>query len=252
MQYRPYQVGPAVAIAAVWTRDGAEFRLTEGATADELRRRDAEWRAKGFLPLDVASYRTDSGLRHAALWTRKDPAVVDVRLYVEVSAADHVAAWKPLQTDGFVPRTQTQVDGEGGPRHSGVWWKPASPFELNYYNFRFTEAVYEKSLSPSRLETDVRLEREVPPEPVDRTDQFCQQLATAETALADRPNDGNLRWQRAWRWPAWAVTPTPRPTSTRCGSCSRARHWCCGSALWCGLAWAAPTTPVPTWPPTAR
>ena len=197
IQYRPFKSGVGTQLAAVWTRDGADFQLAQDVVAETLRQQDEEWRGKGYLPLDVASYFTEKGLRHAALWTRKDAAVLDARLYVGVSAADHAAAWQPLNRDGLVPRTQAQVDGAGGPWHSGVWWKPAKVFESNLVNFRYDEKSYAKNLTPNRFQTDVRLEKATPPVPQSRQERFGPQLDKAEAALREKPDDGNLRWQRA-------------------------------------------------------
>src|SRR5262249_22143856 len=41
IRFRPYADGPAVRVAAVWTRDGRKWRIAPGLTTEEARRLDA-------------------------------------------------------------------------------------------------------------------------------------------------------------------------------------------------------------------
>jgi hypothetical protein len=146
-----------VLVAAVWTRDGREAHWAHGLKGDEAGKRDAEFRGKGLVPLDVAGYAAGGEARYAVLWGPKEAGMEEARLYVGVSADRHKAAWEPLPKGGFVPRTQTQLTVGGEARHSAVWWKPARTLETKLYNFSWTEADYESSLTPSNLQTDLRL-----------------------------------------------------------------------------------------------
>jgi hypothetical protein len=146
-----------VLVAAVWTRDGRKARWAHGLTADEAGMRDPEWRGKGLVPLDVAGYAADGEARYALLWGPKEAGMEDTGMYVGQAADQHQAAWEPLRTKGFVPRTQTQVTVGGEPRYSAVWWKPTRTLEIKEYNGSCTEAEYESALSPSNLQTDLRL-----------------------------------------------------------------------------------------------
>jgi formylglycine-generating enzyme required for sulfatase activity len=198
VNYRPYVTAGKPQLAALWTRDGKDFRLAERVTAGELRREDEKQRSEGFLPLDVASYGTGEGLRHTGLWARPDAGATDSRLYVGVADAWHAVSWGPLQKAGYVPRTQVQVDGPGGPWHSAVWWKPAKPRAGVNGGFRLSESEYEDNLTPQTVQTDVRVERSTGARSHGRLETLRRQLGQAENALAKNPQDVNGRWQAAW------------------------------------------------------
>jgi formylglycine-generating enzyme required for sulfatase activity len=160
--YRPYAAAGAVRVAAVWTRDQVEWQMAQGLPAEALGQRDAAWRAKGLVPLDMAGYLVEGAGRgpeenYAALWVRKDANTVDAKMYAGVPETQHRTAGEPLQKDGYVPRTQTQVLRGGQPRYSAVWWKPVKPFDTNVYAVGRDEAWYEGNLTPSSLLVDVRL-----------------------------------------------------------------------------------------------
>jgi formylglycine-generating enzyme required for sulfatase activity len=146
-----------VLVAALWTRDGKEVHWAHGLTAEEANKRDAEWRGKGLVLLDVAGYVVGDEVRYAVLWGLKEPGMEDARMVVGVPADRHKAAWEPLQKGGFVPRTQTPVTIGREVRYSAVWWKPARALETKVYNFYWTEAEYQSNLTPSNLQTDLRL-----------------------------------------------------------------------------------------------
>src|SRR4029077_10919899 len=59
---RPYADGQVVRVAAVWTRDGRNWRISSRLTTNEVRQQDERNRKDKFLPVDVAGYvTTDSG-----------------------------------------------------------------------------------------------------------------------------------------------------------------------------------------------
>jgi formylglycine-generating enzyme required for sulfatase activity/tRNA A-37 threonylcarbamoyl transferase component Bud32 len=146
-----------VLVAALWARDGREAHWVHGLTADEAGKQDAAGRGKGLVPLDVAGYTAGEEARYAVLWGPKDAGMEDARMYVGVPADRHKAAREPLQKGGFVPRTQVQVTLGGAVRYSYVWWKPARALETKLSNVSWTEADYESNLTPSNLQTDLRL-----------------------------------------------------------------------------------------------
>ncbi len=83
VRFRPYADGTVTRVAAVWTRDGRNWRLASGLTADEVRNQDEKNRTEKFLPVDVAGYVTTAdgqpAERYAALWAeeprRRRPAL---------------------------------------------------------------------------------------------------------------------------------------------------------------------------------
>jgi formylglycine-generating enzyme required for sulfatase activity/serine/threonine protein kinase len=200
VRYRPYNVGPAIWVAAGWTRDGRDWQLAQDLSAAAVRGSDAGWRNKGYVPLDVAGYLDRSeaagvGERYAALWVRKDADTMDARMYVGVPASRHQAAYAPLMKEGYVPRTQSQCLIGGQPLYSAVWWKPVKPSETNIYNYPREEAWYEGNLSPSNFQVDVRVARAAPL-PAGR-ESAASALAQAQKDLTAKPGDLNALFRRA-------------------------------------------------------
>src|SRR5581483_9247561 len=95
--------------------------------------------------------------RYAVLWGPKEAGTEDVKMYVDVPAARHQAAFEPLQKGNYVPRTGTQATLDGQARYSAVWWKPGQTLETKVYNFSFNEEQYGQALTPSHLQLDLRL-----------------------------------------------------------------------------------------------
>jgi formylglycine-generating enzyme required for sulfatase activity len=121
LRVRPYPTAKGLRVAALWARDGRDWRMVTGADAKVVRQRDRELRAEGFVPLDVTAYLLAGGRRHAALWVRAAKGE-QARLYVDVPAAEHAEAFAPLRKAEYAPRTiqEWALRGEPG-RFSAVW-----------------------------------------------------------------------------------------------------------------------------------
>ena len=108
VRFRPYADGTVTRVAAVWTRDGRNWRLASGLTPDEVRQQDEKNRTEKFLPVDVAGYvATGDGKpadRYAALWVEK-AGDDDARLYVGATDDDLTDVQKPLDDAKLIPRT---------------------------------------------------------------------------------------------------------------------------------------------------
>ena len=76
MRFRPYADGKSLQVAAVWTRDGRNWRISSGLTVDEARQQDERNKKDKYLPVDVAGYVTTNtdgkpADRYAALWVER-------------------------------------------------------------------------------------------------------------------------------------------------------------------------------------
>jgi formylglycine-generating enzyme required for sulfatase activity len=110
--------GPVV--AAVWARDGRDFRTEIGMTAAAIREHDAAQQRDGFIPADIAGH----GHHFAALWVKPAHPGEQARLYLDVPATENQKAHDVLKNSGFVPLTvQGRLDADGKARYCGVWWK---------------------------------------------------------------------------------------------------------------------------------
>ncbi len=127
-------MGQAVRVAAVWTRDGRNWRIASGLTADEVRQQDEMNRNKKdkFLPVDVAGYVTTEkdgkpADRYAALWVEKS-GDDDARLYVGTTADEQDEVQEQLEEAKLIPRTlHAMIGSEGRTRYCGVWGSPQEP-----------------------------------------------------------------------------------------------------------------------------
>jgi formylglycine-generating enzyme required for sulfatase activity/tetratricopeptide (TPR) repeat protein len=194
LRFRPYAVDKRVQVAAVWIRDGRQWQAQHGLTADEVRRQDGAWRAKGLRPADVAAY--DQGAEHyAVLWTQPDAHEEDAQVYVGVAdGREHLAAWQPLQGKGYLPRTQIESGNPGRRRHAAVWVKLRKPWTDPGANLRLDQAGFEQVLAEGKLPADVRLMAAVGPR--SRTERHEEQRAQADKTLQDKPDDLAARFQR--------------------------------------------------------
>ena len=83
---RPFVDSQTMRVAAVWARDGRNWRISSGMTAEEVRQEDDRNKKDQFLPVDVAGYLpTEKGGkpndRYSALWVEKS-GDDDARMYV--------------------------------------------------------------------------------------------------------------------------------------------------------------------------
>jgi formylglycine-generating enzyme required for sulfatase activity len=140
--YRPIRVRPygaPVHVAAVWTRDGRDWRLTTGRSADEVRRQDERNRRESYLPADVAGYLDGGRERCAAVWVRGESGE-DFRVCTALSDKERQTQFRSLREAGLQPRAfQCFVAADGTPRYSAVWG-PGKPLAVNAW--QTDEATY--------------------------------------------------------------------------------------------------------------
>jgi eukaryotic-like serine/threonine-protein kinase len=130
VRFRRYADGTGTRVAAVWTRDGRNWRLASGQTPDDVRRKDEKNRTEKFLPVDVDGYVTSvdgqPAQRYSALWAEAPGD--DSRLYLGATDDDLTEAQKPLDDAKLIPRTLHALRSpDGTVRYSGIWGKPPSP-----------------------------------------------------------------------------------------------------------------------------
>jgi formylglycine-generating enzyme required for sulfatase activity len=154
---RPYSVGPRMQVAAVWERDGREVQRAHGLSAAEIGLRDAKWRGRGLVPLDVTGYLVGDEDRYAALWGPREVGMKDAQMYAGVPDGRHPDVRDPLLKDQYLPRTRTKLTLGTQARHSAVWWRPSQQPAGVILGADFTQAEYETVCTPSHYQTDLRL-----------------------------------------------------------------------------------------------
>ncbi|MFG0316382.1 MAG: protein kinase, partial [Planctomycetota bacterium JB042] len=109
---RPRRVDGALRFAVAWTRDDRRFAWAVDLAREEVGERGRE---RPLLPIDVASYGTDEGLRLATLSGPRPPGVVDTILLAGVSMDEYAPRERELRLRGFVPTTfHFDGGGDGG------------------------------------------------------------------------------------------------------------------------------------------
>jgi serine/threonine protein kinase/formylglycine-generating enzyme required for sulfatase activity/tetratricopeptide (TPR) repeat protein len=210
IRFRPYSDGPTIRVAAVWTRDGGTWRISQGLTAEQMRKQ-GEPGAVGsasagsrpiskFLPVDVAGYlgRDKDGKPadlYAALWVEAVGGEI-AGLFVGAADDDLVEVQKPLDEAKLTARTLHAFRAsDGRVRYSGVWGTPSSPGVTtqgfhDLHGWDFTES---QALSTDRVLVEVTVseagKRLSIPERAQATIARAQKILASQrddlTALAD-------------------------------------------------------------------
>ena len=124
IRLRPFVQGETTRVAAVWLRDGREWKAESGLTADAVKEREAANRQDGFLPVDAAGYGSGEALRYAVLWVKPAVPGETARLYVNLSAMEHKDVANTLRSAGYIPSTvQVRSGSHSSMFFTGVWWK---------------------------------------------------------------------------------------------------------------------------------
>ncbi len=123
VRLRPYAADGDVRVAAIWARDGRDWRAEFGLGKEQLEKQDEALRQKGYAPEDVAAY-SDDDLRYAVVWVAGGAGEVGRVLSVGVPAAKHQAGFDRLVGRGLAPITvQLAPDATGSPIISQVFGK---------------------------------------------------------------------------------------------------------------------------------
>ena len=202
VRFRPYADGQAVRVAAVWTRDGRNWRISSGLTADEVRQQDERNKKDKFLPVDVAGYvATDKdgkpADRYAALWVEKS-GDDDARLYVGMTADEETEVQDKLKDEKLIPRTlHAMIGADGRTRYCGVWGRPpGAAITGQTYRDQF-EGNFEQNQADlsDQLLIDVAVSGAGKPQPTRERAQA--DLQSAEKKLKTKPDDLDARLARA-------------------------------------------------------
>jgi serine/threonine protein kinase/formylglycine-generating enzyme required for sulfatase activity len=197
LQLRPYAVGSRVQVAALWTRDGRAARWVHGLDKEKVSEKDAVWKEKGMVPVDITGYLVETGKgpaqeRYAVVWGERERGMLDAQLLGPREKLDFEKAEEKLLNRGFQPRTVTFVLVGPEARYSGVWWLPASPKEIVPHILGGTEREYKGTLTRSHLQGDLRLTWNPAPR-----DGLVALWGSAASAGGGGPPWGGLAWTRA-------------------------------------------------------
>jgi formylglycine-generating enzyme required for sulfatase activity len=202
VRFRPYADEQVVRVAAVWTRDGRNWRIASGLTADDLRQQDERNNKDEFFPVDVAGYVANTKERqpadyYAALWVEKT-GNDEARMYVGVTAAEGTEVQDKLKDEKLLPRTlQAMIGVDGRPRYCGVWGRPTSTTITGQtYQDQF-QGNFEQKLADlgDQLLMDVVISGASKPRSIRERAQAV--LEIVDRKLRTKPDDVDARQSRA-------------------------------------------------------
>ena len=191
-------------VAAVWTRDGQNWRISSGLTASEVRQQDERNKKDKFLPGDVAEYQaTDKdgkpADRYAALWVEKS-GDDDARMYVGMTADEEDEVQERLKEAKLIPRTlHAMIGAESRTRYCGVWGRPPGAAITGQTHRDQFEGNFEQNQTnlSDQLLLDVAVSRSSKPGPT--RERVQADLRNAERKLKTKPDDldARLSWAMA-------------------------------------------------------
>ena len=207
-RFRPYSVGTAVQVAAVWTRDGQDWQLAHGLSAGEMTKRDAECRKQSFQPVDVSGYTNGDKEQYAAVWGKAPTDAPATQLEIGLDEKQWGGKAQALGKEGYRLEMFSQTSAQDGKTHiCGTWAKvPGNPTL-----YSGGEANYSGDNYLGELQVDVQISKaEAVP---NKEQRFTQQLAEAEKKLQAKADDPMLACNGLWLVCSWATTKRRWKTS---------------------------------------
>jgi serine/threonine protein kinase/formylglycine-generating enzyme required for sulfatase activity len=202
--FRPYADEGVVRVAAVWARDGRNWRIRWGLTALEARKQDQLNKIDKFLPVDVTGYlAAGSGgslsQQYAALWV-ENSGEDDAQLYVGATAGEQAAAIAQFKDENRTPRSLHEMVGlDGRPRYCGVWGRSRDRDSAVKSETVTQEWEGDFERAQRRRSGDLLVDLAVSGVSTTRSvrGQAQATLEKAEETLKTRPNDVDARFLRA-------------------------------------------------------
>jgi formylglycine-generating enzyme required for sulfatase activity len=197
-RFQPYPRGQGTGVAALWVRDGGDWRVLDGVSAERIRRQDAMHRQEGYEPVDVAGWLGPGNpVRecYAALWARVADRPVQSRMYVALTEDRHLPdGYEPAQKAGLRPLTALSLQGaDRARRYSGIWGHVPSSYNWVTPNYWIDEVDYRRRLSPDRAQFHVN----VRPAPRQTAHEYARtELAWYSATVQRNPGDLAARLQR--------------------------------------------------------
>ena len=202
IRFRPYADDKSLRVAAVWTRDGRNYRIVSGATADEVRKEEARNNKDKFIPVDVAGYLgtekdSKSTDQYAAIWVEKS-GEDEARLYVGITADEQDEVQNKLKEANLIPMTQHATIGhEGRMKFCGVWGKPPGPTVIGQTSRDQFQGNFEQKQAELSDQLLIDLAVSGASKPQSTRERIQADLQSADKKLKTKPDDVNARLSRA-------------------------------------------------------
>ena len=162
VRFRPYADGQVVRVAAVWTRDGRNWRISSGLTADEVRTQDERNSGEKIPPRRCRRVcRRDLGWQAGRpvrrSLGRQRGTEDEGRMYVGATPENHHAVTDGLKAKNLISRTMQAMRGSDGRlMYCGVWGR--SPVGNPAWQFYWgqSEAGFERNQADPEREDPFR------------------------------------------------------------------------------------------------
>jgi formylglycine-generating enzyme required for sulfatase activity len=202
VRFRPYVDEQVVRVAAVWTRDGRNWRIASGLTADEVRQQDDGNKKDRFLTVDVAGYVTTDTAgkpadRYVALWVER-AGDDDARMYAGMIADEEAEVQERLKDENLIPRTLHAMIGlDGHAKYCGVWGRsPGAAITGQTQQAQFQGNFEQKQADlGDRLLMDMVVTGACRTQPI--RERVLADFVVAQRKLKSKPDDVDARLSRA-------------------------------------------------------
>jgi len=202
IRFRPFADLQEVRVAAVWARDGRNWRIGSGLSPEQASGQADKSKNDEFLPVDVAGYvaagedgkPTD---RYAAIWVEKTRPDEEAQVEVGAKDAEHQATKHRLKAGGMtLVATHVMRATDGRNRFCGVWQKlGASKVPPYVEDLDETELAGVLARNAGSTLIDLCVAAAVPPPTAN--DRATANVKAVETAIKAKPDDPNARFSRA-------------------------------------------------------
>ncbi|WDQ14725.1 bifunctional serine/threonine-protein kinase/formylglycine-generating enzyme family protein [Rhodopirellula sp. P2] len=165
---RVYEKDQDSCVAAVFKRDGLDWRFTGDEDRESVEETQQAMRDEGFYPCDVTavpvgvvnteSEPTQMLQKYGVLWTERPPGVIDSRIYLGLSGSEHQAkGWEPLLHSGFVPKSNLKRrHPSGSDRYSSVRHRLVAP-PMTEDAWNESPYGFQTRVTLGKYQTDIRL-----------------------------------------------------------------------------------------------
>jgi formylglycine-generating enzyme required for sulfatase activity/tetratricopeptide (TPR) repeat protein len=202
VRFRPYADEHVTRVAAVWNRDGRNWRISSDLTVDEVRRLDERNVKDKYLAVDVAGYVTTGedgkpGDRHAALWVESSGGD-HARIYVGATADEQTEIQAKLKEEKLIPRTlHAVIAADGLPKFGGAWGRPPGTTITGITDQNQFQGNFEQRMADlgDQLLMDIAVSVSGKPRAI--RERVLATLARADKELKSNPDDVDARWARA-------------------------------------------------------
>jgi serine/threonine protein kinase/formylglycine-generating enzyme required for sulfatase activity/tetratricopeptide (TPR) repeat protein len=207
IRFRPFRHGSGgIQVAAVWTRDGRDWRIASGLNEGEVVARSesfAETNQVRYVPVDVAGYVAAGNNghpsdRYAALWVGVSGPSENARMNVGANTTAVRQVQAELKSAGMALATLLSYrDASHGIQYCGIGCKSASSAASTGRSAGFSETQVPDELARQAANTLIDLTIDPAPTALATRERASAALRVAEAALKAQPDDLNARFRRA-------------------------------------------------------